>query len=100
MLIRYAVENFRSIRDRVEFSFVAGSYREHPKHVAQIRALRHGLLRTAAIYGPNASGKSNVLRALHYMRSAVINSFRRWKPNSGINTPTFALDRSRNKPAN
>ncbi|MEZ5234471.1 MAG: ATP-binding protein [Acidimicrobiales bacterium] len=45
----------------------------------------------AAIYGPNASGKSNVLSALAFMRDAVLSSYRLWDPDGGVPTEPFAL---------
>ncbi|MBW3086837.1 hypothetical protein KEM60_03066 [Austwickia sp. TVS 96-490-7B] len=76
MLIRFEVENFRSIREPVELSMVAvddrGTVREKP-------TMGVSLLPVAAIYGPNASGKSNMLRALQWLCHAVHNSLRAWE---------------------
>lgn len=41
-------------------------------------------LPVAAIYGANASGKSHLLGGLCFMRYAVLNSFQRWEPESGV----------------
>ena len=49
-----------------------------------------GVLPVLAIYGANASGKTNVLRALHYFCVAVRDSQNTWKPNSSINHQPFA----------
>jgi hypothetical protein len=94
LLIRFRVENFRSIRDEQELSLVASPLSEHPEAV--VRAGRFGvdLLRTAAIYGPNASGKSTVMHALEFMKSAVSDSQRTWAPDAKIPRSPFALDAS------
>lgn len=42
------------------------------------------VLRVAAIYGANASGKTNVLRALEFMRAAVVESHSFWRPGGGV----------------
>ena len=80
MLIQFAVANYRSIKDEAVLSLVAGPGMEHLEH--NVRALRMGgahampLLRSAAIYGANAAGKTNLIRALAAMRSVVVGSSR------------------------
>lgn len=49
-------------------------------------------LPAAAIYGANASGKTNVIRALKFMRDAVANSHAIWKPDALIPHEPFAGD--------
>lgn len=92
MLIRFRVENFRSIKEEQELSLVASSLSEHPENVVHVERYDLDLLRTAAIYGPNASGKSTVVAALRFMRDAVEESHRLWKPDGGIPRTPFALD--------
>jgi len=46
----------------------------------------------AGLYGANASGKSNVLQALLFMRIAVLRSHRRWDPDDGVPVEPFLLD--------
>jgi AAA15 family ATPase/GTPase len=69
MLIQFSVDNFRSIKDTVTLSMISGS--DNDKNDFSARNYR--LLRSAVIYGANASGKSNVLLALAFMRSLVLN---------------------------
>ena len=69
MLVRFFVENFLSFRDEVEFSMVAGESDEHPDHVAKIRDLR--LLKTSVIYGANASGKTNLIKAMSFAQDFI-----------------------------
>lgn len=71
MLLQFAVENFRSFRDRVELNMRASPSVRHPGRSAELSAdLR--VLRGAAIYGANASGKSNLIKALGLARELVI----------------------------
>lgn len=67
MLIRFEVENFRSILAPAELSMVAvddrPEVREFPKFGAS-------LVPVAGVFGPNASGKSNVLAALAWLRES------------------------------
>lgn len=76
MLIRFTAANHRSIKDPVELSLVAVD-RDRPI-VRHFRRLNEGVLPVAAIYGPNASGKSNILDALVWLAFAVRNSLRLW----------------------
>lgn len=92
MLIRFRVQNFRSLRDEQELSLVASSLRELGHVVRHPRGIAEGLLPVAAIYGANASGKTNVLMALAFMEEAVRNSHKSWSPEGPISTEPFRLD--------
>ncbi|MGM9511577.1 AAA family ATPase [Larkinella sp. GY13] len=75
MLIEFTVGNFLSIKDRQTLRLDASSISEHREQL--IDAGRYQLLRSAVIYGANASGKSNVLNALGTMRQIVTKSAER-----------------------
>lgn len=67
MLIEFSVSNFRSFRERQTLSMVAapGLGKEGNVFAAPVDGEElPDLLKVAAVYGPNASGKSNLLRAL------------------------------------
>lgn len=87
MLIRFEASNFRSIHDPVELSMVAVDTER--AEARQIPNLRESLLHVAAIFGPNASGKSNVIAALTWLRDAVRDSLRTW--DDGIPVEPFAF---------
>ena len=76
MLVEFRVKNFRSLRDEQVLSLVASK----DKTLQDTHTLATGLkaapslLRSAAIYGANASGKSNLIKALQYMRGVVLGS--------------------------
>ncbi len=72
MLLRFAVSNFRSIYDPVEFSLIAVD--DDRPAARTVSSLNHKVLTTAAIYGPNASGKSNVIDALYWLSNQVFSS--------------------------
>ena len=87
MLIEFTVENFRSFRLAQTFSMVASASTEHVvsnTFPSDIKGFGN-FLRTAAVYGPNAAGKTNLLRALQFMQSLVINSAATTQP-SGRST--------------
>lgn len=70
MLIRFAVENFRSYKDQQVISMVAGKYTRHPSHVAEI--LGHRILKGSFFFGANASGKSNLFEAVLFAQSIAM----------------------------
>lgn len=74
MLIQFNFKNFKSFRDEVSLDLTATKITEHEGHVAE--AANDKLLKVAAIYGANASGKSNVYDAFEYMTYYVDESFK------------------------
>ena len=63
MLIQFNVKNFMSIKDKIEFSMLAGKDKEHNENLIDIGTSEKYLYSTA-MYGANASGKSNFFKAL------------------------------------
>ena len=75
MLIEFSVTNFRSIRTQQKLSMVASPDVAHlQRNVSPGQTKELRLLRSAVIYGANAAGKSNVLRAVETFRQMVQNS--------------------------
>ena len=74
MLIQFNFKNFKSFRDEVSLDLTATKITEHEGQVAE--AANDKLLKVAAIYGANASGKSNVYDAFEYMTYYVDESFK------------------------
>ena len=78
MLIEFSVKNFRSVKERQTFSLTSAS--SHELRETNMMAVLDGkltLLRSAAIYGPNASGKTNLIKALQTMQRIVLTSAQR-----------------------
>ena len=71
MLIRFAVENFLSFKEMTEFSMAAAKVTRHKDHVALCNGKR--VLKGAYIFGANAGGKSNLIRAMFFARSIIKN---------------------------
>jgi AAA15 family ATPase/GTPase len=88
MLLRFRFSNFKSFRDQQELSLVADS-RLDRSDVLSSPAVKEPVLPACAIYGANASGKSNVLQALRFVERAVLQSHRRWEPGSRIPLQAF-----------
>jgi AAA15 family ATPase/GTPase len=94
MLIEFRVSNFRSLRDEQVFSMVASKDRTlEGTHTATtgIKAAPK-LLRSAVVYGANAGGKSNLIKALQFMRGVVTESATVIQPGQQFNVQPFRLD--------
>ena len=74
MLIQFKVKNFRSIRDEAILDLSATKESKNSDQIVTVG--KEKILPVAAIYGANASGKSNVYKALHFMSQYVIESFK------------------------
>lgn len=72
MLIEFSVSNFRSIKDSATLSMVASAANEFEGTNILQSANNVRVLASAAVYGPNASGKSSLLLAIEAMRSIVV----------------------------
>lgn len=73
-MIEFSVENFRSIKDKAVLSMIASSDDSHLSNISKDKEMEESVLRTAVIYGPNASGKSNVVIAMQFLRNFVLTS--------------------------
>ena len=80
MLRSFRVANHRSIRAAQELVLLPAYDKSRP------------VTPVAALYGANASGKSNVLDALRWMRAAVLESNATWRPRGGVPRVPFRLD--------
>jgi uncharacterized protein len=97
MLIRFSVENHLSIRDRQELSMVAASIQDSGADLISVNDIK--LLPAALLYGANASGKSNLISALNFLKRAVNSSHSRAEPKSKIPRSPFRLNKkSRSSP--
>jgi hypothetical protein len=69
MLIEFRIKNFRSFCDTSRLSMVATTDKDlRDTHTISSVAFKHRLVRSAIIYGANASGKSNLIMALGFMQ--------------------------------
>ena len=70
MLVQLKIANYRSIYEEQTFSLVACNDKRRPGSL--IHCDGFNLLKTAAIFGANASGKSNLIKAMNFMRQFVL----------------------------
>ena len=94
MLIDFSVENFLSIKEEVCFSLLASSDKSLDNNlITGEKALKkNSLLRSAVLYGANASGKSNVLKALDNLKFLIVTSSQNI-PGQNIRFLPFKLDK-------
>ena len=95
MLIEFSFSNFRSFLEPATLSMVAAKITSEDKAVDQNNLIpissNLDLLTSAAVYGANASGKSNLVAALGFMRQMVLNSSRETLADEPIDFEPFRL---------
>lgn len=92
MIVRFSVANWMSFRDRVTLSMVASRERQHGERVARIGRYPLRVLPVMALYGGNASGKTNLFKALSFARTQIVEGSR---PDARIPVIPFLLDKDR-----
>lgn len=79
MLVQFSMRNVLSFKDEVVLDMTAiPSYKEHEDNLIDL-GLKDKYLRVAAIYGANASGKSNLVAAMRYFQDIILSSNNRIK---------------------
>ncbi len=86
MLVRFVVSNFLSFKKDVEFNMVTDSQKWHKEHIYNYGSLE--LLKTAALYGANGAGKSNLIKSIYFLRKLVTKGD--WSP--VVDFKPFRLD--------
>lgn len=95
MILEFYVSNYLSIKDGLKISFVATSLKDSLSESNDMIALSDTglmLLRSAVIYGANASGKSNVLKAMAFYRHFITDSFKNSQAGEAIDVENFRLN--------
>ncbi|MHB8104279.1 MAG: AAA family ATPase [Dehalococcoidales bacterium] len=92
MLIRFSVRNFLSFNDEIEMSMIPGKTRKHSNHITKDVAWNGiNLLRIALVFGANASGKSNLVKAMNFAKTLIVDGT---KPQQSIPVKCFKLNKS------
>lgn len=91
MLIQFNFENYKGFRDKTSLDMTATSLKEHQYNLIEDNSDK--ILKIAAIYGANASGKSTVIEAFSFMANFVENSFKYSSSNNKIPLKRFAFDK-------
>jgi AAA15 family ATPase/GTPase len=73
MLINFSIENFRSFGAEQTLNLIAsGKLQGHDDHQIPIDDTGKNVLRTGVVYGANAAGKSNLVRAIVFAQSLIM----------------------------
>ena len=70
MLLRYNTSNYLSFNKSTEFNLFTGDFRRLDNHVHKFKGI--DILKLSTIYGANASGKSNLINSINYLRDCVL----------------------------
>lgn len=89
-MIEFSVSNFLSFKERMLFSMVA-SNDDALQESNVFEAGKQRLVKSAVVYGANASGKSNLLNAMSFMRYMVLTSSKDTQANEDIDVDRFKL---------
>lgn len=92
MLIQFSAKNYLSLKEKVVLSMLASNDTEHSDHLIPSQK-KESYLKTAVIYGANASGKSNVLNAFWFMVNYVLTSHEK-QLNKLIDRSPFKFDKT------
>lgn len=89
MIIRFSLENWMSFRNKVSFSMLASRERQHSERLPKLGKYQTRVVPIAAIYGGNASGKTNYFKAISFAQTLIVKGT---QPDSPIPVEAFRLD--------
>lgn len=69
MLLEFSAENFASIGQKQTISLLTGKARGKSEHL--LKAYKNNVLKFSSIYGANAAGKSNMIKAMHFAKKVI-----------------------------
>jgi AAA15 family ATPase/GTPase len=98
MIVSFSLSNFRSFSSEETFSLVASNRLtgSHEEHTVPIPDSKERVLRAAVLYGANGAGKSNLFKALRYVKSVALNPR---KKNSGTARRAFRFGDQPDEPS-
>jgi len=76
MLVQFTVENFRTIFEKKTFSMQTAPYLKKFGNTNTFNSSPINLLKSAVMFGPNGSGKTNIIKAIDLLKNMIINSYR------------------------
>ncbi|MCA0387123.1 MAG: ATP-binding protein [Bacteroidetes bacterium] len=100
MLLEFRVRNYRTFKDEVVFSMIASNYDKSERESENVRyddKFKLRILKSAAIFGANASGKSKFVEALSFVRWFALNSFQSLKNGDPIQVNQHLLSKETSK---
>ena len=97
MLVQFSVKNFMSFKEKQDFSMEAGIGDENPDNIININESNEGVLKTTALYGANASGKTNLIKAFSVAIMMIRLSNNRQPGEKLLQMEPFAFDENTKK---
>lgn len=94
MIVSFSIENWMSFRGPVTFSMAASLEKQHAARIPRVKKYSARILPIAAIYGGNASGKTNFFKALRFVQNLVVRGV---QPDGMIPVEPFRLDTTVNE---
>jgi len=95
MIHSFSCKNFYSFKEKVTLNFTVN--KNAPKNNSYINSSKERLSKVEAVIGPNASGKTNLLKVLPFLKWIIVDSYNS-KPEKNIPVQPFAFSNS-NKPS-
>lgn len=89
MLLNFKLENWKSFKEEIEFSMYATAERQHRERVPKVKKYPMSVLPISAIYGANASGKTNFFEAIGFAQHQIVEGV---KPKALIGVEPHLLD--------
>jgi AAA15 family ATPase/GTPase len=98
MIVSFSVSNFRSFSSEQTISLVASNRlgSSHEDHACTIPSAKEKVLKTAVLYGANGAGKSNLFKALRYLKNIALKPR---KKNSGMEREKFLFSAEADEPS-
>ncbi len=90
MLLMFKVKNYASFKNESILDMRATAYVQHPTHVIHVND-KLGLLKTMALYGANASGKSNLISAMFFFEQYIFSQFLSKKESGDLESGEIGL---------
>ena len=91
MLINLKIENWMSYRDSSEITMVATREQHHGGRVPKVKRIQTRILPIVVVFGGNASGKTNLFKALGFAQYMITQAYR-MGPDDRIPVEPFLLD--------
>lgn len=89
MLVKFSVQNFLSFKDLNVMDMIAAPIYQHEENTILLQNLK--LLKSAAVFGANASGKSNLFKAMNFAKNFILSSSKETQVNEKIPVTPFLL---------
>lgn len=94
MLVQFSVRNFKTFKEEAKLTLFASNYDKTTRendNVFDVPKFGLRLLKSAVVYGANASGKTKLVEAAQFMREFIMNSSKESQQGESIDTESFRL---------